>query len=76
VYQALRPFSSVAYQDLSADADTRSMTTMAFANTLLVLLIVAGLAASCRIAYRVAGGLLDTERRPSAALDEPERLAA
>jgi hypothetical protein len=52
------------------------MTTMAFANTLLVLLIVVGLAAVCRIAYHVAGGLLDGGKRPSAALDEPERLAA
>jgi len=76
VYQALRPFSRAAYQDLSAAADTRSMTTTAFANTLLVLLIVVGLAAVCRIAYLVAGGLLDGAQRPSAALDEPERLAA
>jgi len=52
------------------------MTTMALANALLVLLVVVGLAAVCRIAYRVAGGLLHGEQRPSAAVDEPERLAA
>lgn len=52
------------------------MTTTAFANALLVLVIVVGLAAVCRVAYRVAGGLLDVAQRPSATLDEPERLAA
>jgi hypothetical protein len=52
------------------------MNTMAIANALLVLLIVVGLAAVCRIAYRVAGGLLEDAHRPLAAVDEPERLAA
>jgi len=52
------------------------MITIAFANALLVLLVVVGLAAVCRVVYRVAGGLLDVGQRPSATLDEPERLAA
>jgi hypothetical protein len=52
------------------------MTTIALENALLVLLIFAGLTAVCRIAYRIAGGLLDADAEGSAAVQEPERLAA
>jgi hypothetical protein len=52
------------------------MTTIALENIVTVVLIVAGLAAVCRLAYRVAGGLLDGKAEQSAPVQEPERLAA
>jgi hypothetical protein len=51
------------------------MTTTLVLNLIAAIIIVGGLAAVCRVAYRVAGGLLD---RPSEA-ELPaadERLAA
>jgi len=54
------------------------MTTIALENLLIVLFAVAALATVCRLAYRVAGGLLDPQPVPrrSAAVEEAERLAA
>jgi hypothetical protein len=49
---------------------------MAFQNLLIVLLVVGGLATVCRIGYLVAAGLLDGDPLQSAAVEEPERLAA
>lgn len=59
-------------------ATVGAMTSTALQNLFVALVVIAGLALTCRVAYRVAGGLLDAAPKPqqSAPVEESGRLAA